>query len=81
MQDWRTNAEIATSLLVIADPIATIPIFITLTTGQTARERKRTASVTALTVAIVLVLSISSENRCWNFSESGSPRSGWQAES
>ena len=58
MQDWRTNAEIATSLLVIADPIATIPIFITLTNGQTGLERKRTASITALTVAIVLVLSI-----------------------
>jgi multiple antibiotic resistance protein len=58
MQDWRTNAEIATALLVIADPIATIPIFITLTSDQTAQERKRTPKVTALTVGTVLVLSI-----------------------
>jgi multiple antibiotic resistance protein len=58
MQDWRTNAEIATSLFVIADPIASIPIFITLTTGHTDQERKRTAAVTAITVATVLVLSI-----------------------
>jgi multiple antibiotic resistance protein len=58
MQDWRTYAEIATALFVIADPIATIPIFITLTSGQTDRARKHTASLAGLTVAIVLVLSI-----------------------
>jgi len=58
MHDWRTNAEIATALFVIADPIATIPIFINLTSGQGAEERKHTARVTAMTVATVLVLSI-----------------------
>jgi MarC family membrane protein len=58
MQDWRTSAEIATALFVIADPIAAIPIFITLTSGETDEERKRTASVTAVTVATVLVSSI-----------------------
>jgi len=58
MQDWRTSAEIATALFVIADPIAAIPIFITLTAGNTAQDRKRIASVTALTVATVLVSSI-----------------------
>ena len=35
MQDWKTNAEIATALFVITDPIATIPIFITLTSRRT----------------------------------------------
>ena len=58
MHDWRTNAEIATALFVIADPIATIPIFINLTSGQSRDERMRTAHMTALTVAAVLVLSI-----------------------
>jgi len=58
MHDWRTDAEIATALFVIADPIAAIPIFITLTSGNTDEERKRTASVAALTVATVLVSSI-----------------------
>jgi multiple antibiotic resistance protein len=58
MHDWRTNAEIATALFVIADPIATIPIFINLTSGQSHDERVRTAHVTALTVAAVLVSSI-----------------------
>ncbi len=58
MHDWKTSAEIATALFVITDPIATIPIFITLTTGQSAAERKRTAAVTAITVATVLVLSV-----------------------
>jgi multiple antibiotic resistance protein len=58
MQDWRTSAEIATALFVITDPLATIPIFITLTHGQSAEERKRTANITAITVATVLVLSV-----------------------
>src|SRR5208282_4848186 len=58
MQDWKTSAQIATALFVIADPVAAIPIFITLTSGNTAEERKRIASVTALTVATVLVSSI-----------------------
>jgi multiple antibiotic resistance protein len=58
MQDWRTSAQIATALFVIADPVATIPIFITLTDGQTDDERKRTARTTAATVAAVLVLAV-----------------------
>jgi multiple antibiotic resistance protein len=58
MQDWRTSAEIATALFVITDPLATIPIFITLTSGQSTEERKRTANITAITVATVLVLSV-----------------------
>ena len=39
MQDWRTSAEIATALFVIADPVAAIPIFITMTSGETDAER------------------------------------------
>jgi multiple antibiotic resistance protein len=58
MQNWRTSAQIATALFVISDPAAAIPIFITLTSGNTPQERKRIASVTALTVATVLVSSI-----------------------
>jgi multiple antibiotic resistance protein len=58
MQDWRTSAEIATALFVIADPVAAIPIFITLTSTNTVDERKHIASITALTVATVLVSSI-----------------------
>lgn len=58
MHDWRTSTEIAVALFVIADPVAAIPIFITLTSGNTDQERKHTASITALTVATVLVSSI-----------------------
>ncbi|HVN28348.1 MAG TPA: MarC family protein [Candidatus Binataceae bacterium] len=58
MHDWKTNAEIATALFVIADPIAAVPMFIDLTSGQSRAERNRTAHATAITVAAVLVLSI-----------------------
>jgi len=58
MQDWRHYAESATALFVIADPIGAVPLFITLTTNQSEYERRRTVNVAAVTVAIVLVVSI-----------------------
>jgi multiple antibiotic resistance protein len=58
MQNWRQYAESVTALFVIADPIGAVPIFISLTTSQTQCERKRTAKNVAVTVAIVLVVSI-----------------------
>jgi multiple antibiotic resistance protein len=45
-------------LLVIADPIGAVPIFISLTTNHSKEERELTANATATTVATVLVVSI-----------------------
>ncbi len=39
MQDWRHYAECATALLVIADPIGALPIFICLATNHTGCRR------------------------------------------
>lgn len=58
MRDWRSYAEIAITMFVIADPIGTIPIFITLTVEQTPAERKATAMNASVTVAAVLVVSV-----------------------
>ena len=58
MQDWRHYAESATALLVIADPIGAVPIFISLTTNHSKEERELTANATATTVTTVLVVSI-----------------------
>lgn len=58
MHEWNEYAQIAIALLVIADPIGTVPFFLSLTSGLTTKEKKHTANVTALTVAMVLVLSV-----------------------
>jgi multiple antibiotic resistance protein len=58
MEDWRTYAEIAVALFVIADPIGAIPLFITLTHSHTVEERQRVAAVSAMSVALVLVSSV-----------------------
>jgi multiple antibiotic resistance protein len=58
MHEWSEYAQIAIALFVIADPIGTIPFFLSLTSGLTEEEKKHTAKVTSLTVAIVLVLSV-----------------------
>lgn len=55
MYDWGDYARIVTSLFVIADPIGTIPLFISLTAGQSAAERRTTARLTAVTFVLVLV--------------------------
>lgn len=58
MQDWHTHAKILTALIVIADPIGAIPFFASLTARQSALERQRTATVTAATVALVLIIAV-----------------------
>ncbi|HXZ87893.1 MAG TPA: MarC family protein [Candidatus Binataceae bacterium] len=58
MHEWSEYAQIAIALFVIADPIGTIPFFLSLTSDLTEEEKKHTAKITSLTVAIVLVLSV-----------------------
>src|SRR5208283_4607744 len=58
LENQRGNRDGVVRYYRITDPLATIPIFITLTSGQSAEERKRTANTTAITVATVLVLSV-----------------------
>jgi len=45
------------SLLVIVNPIGAIPLFISLTPNQDEAEKKRTARVAAIAVALVLLIS------------------------
>jgi multiple antibiotic resistance protein len=58
MQSWHEYAESAAAMFVIANPIGALPIFISLTTNYTEPERRRTAEVASITVAVVLVISI-----------------------
>lgn len=58
MQDWHEYTKLLTTLFVIVDPLAAIPIFLSLTSDQSVTERNRSAKVTASTVAVVLIVAI-----------------------
>lgn len=58
MQDWHEYTKLLTTLFVIVDPLAAIPIFLSLTSDQSATARNRSARVTASTVAVVLIVTI-----------------------
>ena len=56
MEYWSEYTRFFTALLVIFDPFAGIPIFLSLTPGYTLEERSRAATLAAITVATVLSL-------------------------
>lgn len=57
MEYWSEYSRFFTALLVILDPFAVIPIFLSLTQGYTPAERGRSVTLAAITVAVVLCLS------------------------
>lgn len=57
MEFWPEYTRFFTALLVILDPFAAIPIFLSLTQGYTPEERNRSVTIAAITVAVVLSLS------------------------
>ncbi len=57
MEYWSEYSRFFTALLVILDPFAAIPIFLSLTQGYTASDRNRAATVATFTVIAVLVSS------------------------
>lgn len=57
MLAWNEYVQIVIALIVIIDPLGAIPIFISLTAAQKDAQRKRTAYVASLSVAIILVVS------------------------
>ncbi|MBO9578513.1 MAG: NAAT family transporter [Microbacteriaceae bacterium] len=50
------------ALFTITNPIGTLPIFLSLTKGQTAAQQRRTAVLVGLAVAVVLVVSLLAGN-------------------
>ncbi|HOV85794.1 MAG TPA: YchE family NAAT transporter [Syntrophobacteraceae bacterium] len=52
---WTEYIKIFTALLVIVNPIGVLPIFVSLTGHQSAKERRRTALVSSVTMGVVLM--------------------------
>ena len=55
MPELTEYLKIFTAMLVIVNPIGAVPLFISMTASQHVKTRRRTAVVSAATVAVVLI--------------------------
>jgi len=55
MEHWTEYTRFFTTLFVILDPFAAVPIFLVMTRNHTASERGKIVNIAALTVLLVLV--------------------------
>ncbi len=67
MTDWANLFKIGLALFAIVNPIGSIPIFITATLGSTEAERVRIVRLVALTVFLVLTVSVLIGDRILEF--------------
>ncbi len=56
MGQWTDLIKLTVALLAIVDPVASIPVFLSTTTGYTQVERRRVTQVVAVTVFCVLAV-------------------------
>lgn len=56
MGEWTDLIKLTVALLAIVDPVASIPVFLSTTTGYTQAERRRVTQVVAITVFSVLAV-------------------------
>jgi multiple antibiotic resistance protein len=54
---WTEYTRFFVALVAVLDPLAAIPIFLTLTEGQSSPERRRTAWITSFAVGALLIAS------------------------
>ncbi len=57
MLHWVDYAKIFMALMVIVNPVSAVPIFVSLTSKNSAAEKKNIARIASISVAVVLVLS------------------------
>jgi multiple antibiotic resistance protein len=56
MLEWTGYVKIFTALLAIVNPLGAIPVFVSLTSGLTERERRRIVRTTSIAFAVVLIV-------------------------
>jgi multiple antibiotic resistance protein len=57
VQDWTEYSRFVIALVAILTPFAAIPTFLSLTDGQTEKERARIARTAVFTIAVLLISS------------------------
>ena len=67
MTDWGTLFKTGLALFAIVNPIGSVPIFITATDGSSKAERARIVRLIALTVFLVLTVSVLLGDRVLEF--------------
>lgn len=67
MHEWHQLFKITVALFAIVNPFGGIPIFISATSGWTARDRARTSRTVALTVFVVLAIAAFTGDRILDF--------------
>ncbi len=58
MQDWSEYLKFLIGLMAILNPIGAIPVFINLTSQQSDAERRETALIAGISIAVVLLISL-----------------------
>jgi multiple antibiotic resistance protein len=58
MQHWSDSARFLAAILVILNPIGAVPVFLGVTAGQSRPRRNKTGRTAALTVAVVIIVSM-----------------------
>ena len=56
MLDWTEYAKICLALLVIVNPVGAVPLFASMTAGNSEREKKQIARVASTSVGLVLII-------------------------
>ena len=58
MLDWTEYAKICLALLVIVNPVGAVPLFASMTAGNSEQEKKQIARVASTSVGVVLIVLI-----------------------
>ena len=56
MLDWTEYAKICLALLVIVNPVGAVPLFASMTAGNSEDQKKQIARVASTTVGVVLIV-------------------------
>ena len=56
MLDWAEYLKIFVALVIIVNPVSALPLFVSMTAGNTDNEKKNIARVASLSVAVVLAV-------------------------
>lgn len=56
MLDWADYLKIFVALIIIVNPVSALPLFVSMTAGNTDKEKKNIARVASLSVAVVLAV-------------------------
>lgn len=56
MLDWADYLKIFVALVIIINPISALPLFVSMTAGNTESEKKHIARIASFSIAVVLVV-------------------------